>query len=310
MNKLLAWTKEKWHRLDGKLETKHWGQHFLVDEKVRNQLVEQVPLMPVVEIGPGLGALTEPLARRALPMAAIEIDRRFEPVLQPLQAKYPHLKVIFANALRVDFFQLAKEMGKEQIWLAGNLPYQLLEPLLLKLIRQRRGKEIVAGATFLISQRSAWEMVKDRPPRTKLGLLAASLFDGYLAKEKIGRESFWPQPRTQSAIIHLERRDKRALAAQPVDFIWRYLFGHPRARVENALREAFIALDYARSQMEGDKKIAHRREPEKFLTKNRSRELVRQLKLPARLGELPVEQLGNMELEDLDRALFELVDYS
>ncbi len=306
--------------------TEHWGQHFLVDKEIRDQLVERVPSMPVVEIGPGLGVLTEPLVQRGLPITAVEIDRRFEPVLQALQEKYPHLQVVFANVLKMDFSRLAKVMGEKRIWLMGALPYQLLEPLMLKLVRRRGESEVVAGATFLISQRSARAITKNQPPRVKLGLLAASLFDSYLVREKIGRESFWPQPQTQSAIVHLTQRSDRELAGRPVDFVWRFLFAHPRAKVENALREAFIALHRVRTSITVDKRMSHRRdrrrakaelrkfnglverrediESKTFLTKNRSRALVDQLKLPERIRQLSVEQLDSMALEDLDRALF------
>ena len=323
---LISSTRNVCENLGIRPNTEHWGQHFLVDKEVRDRLVERVPPMPVVEIGPGLGVLTEPLAQRDLPITAVEIDRRFEPVLQTLQKKYPHLQIVFANVLKIDFSRFAKAMGEKQIWLTGALPYQLLEPLMLKLIRRRGESEVVAGATFLISQRSAWAITKSQPPRAKLSLLAASLFNSYLVREKIGRENFWPQPRTQSAIIHLTRCSDRELVARPVDFIWRFLFAHPRARVENALREAFIVLHQVQTSITVDKRMFHRRDRRRakarlrkfngpvgqwednkggaFLTKNRSRALVDQLGISERIRQLSVEQLDNMALEDLDQVLF------
>lgn len=262
----------------------------MVSEEVRNQFLSRIPCLPIIEIGPGLGVITEPMAKRGLPIMVVEIDRRFAPVLLPLQKRYPNLTVVFANALKINFRQEGEKLrvGKEGVWLVGALPYQLVEPLMLKLARNPEEKRVIAGATLLVSERSARQMIKERPPRAKLGMLTTSLFKPRLVKMGIDKSNFWPQPRTRSAIIELTGWGQGELLVQPANFLWRYLFSHSRAKIKNALREGLIAW-----QQGG-------------LTKNQARSLIVQLNLPDQLLNKSTEQLNRSELEKLDQALFSL----
>ena len=290
---LLTKTKNLCADLGIRPDTSHRGQHFLINSKIRDLLLEEIPILPVIEIGAGLGTLTEPLAKRGLPLRAIETDQRFIPFLGFLEGKYPQLISWFTSALKIDFAQLAKGMGAyhQGVWLAGSPPYQLMEPLLMKFVSRPAESQVILGVTFLISQRSAREIIRQQPPRTKLGLLANSLFSGQIVMDNIGPENFWPRPRTQSAIVKLIRHLQ---PAQPrSSFIWRYLFRHPRAKVKNALREALIALSTLRQK--------------ETLTKNQARQIIQQLSLPEKISESAIGQLSNKELGQLDQKLAGLI---
>jgi 16S rRNA (adenine1518-N6/adenine1519-N6)-dimethyltransferase len=303
---LFGWTKARCEELGILPDTEHRGQHFLVDEEVRDKLAQQIPSLPVIEIGAGLGILTEPLAQKGFPVTAIEIDSRFVRVLEPLAEKYSNLRVVFANVLTVDFSQQAKTMraGEEGIWLTGSLPYQILEPLMLRLARRKLEREVVAGATFLISQRSARELVKQKPPRGKLGLLATALFDPEISQSEISREAFWPQPRTTSAIVNLRSSRSNELLASPHCFLIKELFFHPGGKIKSVLGKGLIAFSSAIQdwQPEGEHLIGGRI----VLTKNQAQAFIEQLELPPDLLKKSIEQLNTHELILLDKALLKL----
>jgi len=332
---LLKWTQEKCDSLAIKPDTKHKGQHFLVDREIRDRLVAQVPYRPVIEIGPGLGILTRSLVSRGLPITAIEIDRCFGPVLELLTRECSNLRVIFGNALKVDFFQIAQQMqaGPEGVWLVGALPYQLLEPLMLKLARKEEERAVIAGITFLISERSAQEVSKDRPPRGKLSILTSSMFEKTSIETGIDKHCFWPPPRTTSAIVSLRALVPQELVNPPTRFLWQRLFAKPGAKIKNTLREGLIELWRSRESLTIDKKSANRRERKRtketlrqfrgpakrvieewtlqdtrvrrgIMTKKQARDLIEQLGLDKNLLEKSVEQLNATELKLLDEALF------
>ena len=287
-------------KLDLKPDVIFAGQYFIIDLDLRNKLVNATPHLPLIEIGPGLGTLTEPLAKRSQPIIAIEIDSRLKPILLPLQEKYPNLLLIFANVLKISFHQLKKNLRatKMSFWLVGNLPYQLVEPLILKLAQNPKEREVIAGAVFLVSERSGQEMVKKKPPRTKLGILSNSFFQPQLVETGIEKTSFWPPPRTRPAIIKLTKKGLKELMSLPPDFIWHYLFEHTRAKIKNALREAIIAFF---RQQPGSRN--------KPFTKNQARKIINDFNLPTQMLEKSVEQLNQEELNLVDKVLFSFFSY-
>ena len=283
---LLAKTKRLCAQWGITPDTNNKGQHFLVSTKIRNLFLRYVPNRPIIEIGPGCGVFTEPLAKRNKGLATIEIDPRFAPLLTPLAKKY-RFQLFFTNTLKVNFGQIIRQISFAplSVWLVGSPPYQLMEPLLLKLSRQPREYQFLAGATFLLSQRTAQAMSRSQPPRTKLSILAISLLTSRIIKQEIGPENFWPAPRTKSAIIQLKRRQRLA----SFHFLWLYLLQHPRAKTENALREALIALASQKKQT---------------LTKNQARQIIQKLALPENIGKTTVGLLDNAQLSQLDEILF------
>ena len=112
---------------------KRFGQHFLVDEGVIAAIVAAVAPKPgeaVVEIGPGLGALTRPLLERCGALTVIELDRDLAARLR----RAPGLEVIEADVLRVDFAALAAARGGARLRIVGNLPYNISTPILFHLL--------------------------------------------------------------------------------------------------------------------------------------------------------------------------------
>ena len=112
---------------------KRFGQHFLTDTFVIEQIVSAIAPMAgeqMVEIGPGLAALTQPLVERLGKLTVIELDRD---LVIRLQA-HPQLKVIASDVLRVDFTELAKTLQTPRLRVVGNLPYNISTPILFHLL--------------------------------------------------------------------------------------------------------------------------------------------------------------------------------
>ncbi len=173
-----------------------YGQNFLCDTGVlrREVAYADVDKMDVVlEIGPGIGNLTEQLLQRAGRVIAIEKDRQFAPCLQDLQKSYPHLELHWGDALELEFPPFDK--------VVANLPYQVSLPLIFKLLEQRFKKGVLIFQKRLAGRICAGVGEK--------GYCRLSVALGRRAHveilETLGREVFHPRPDVDSAIVKIER---------------------------------------------------------------------------------------------------------
>ena len=127
-------------KYDFKIQKK-FGQNFLIDPHVLEKIVEAAELTPedcVVEIGPGLGAMTQYLAKRAGRVAAVEIDRALIPILQETLADCENVEIINEDILKVDLARLAEEKnGGRPIKVVANLPYYITTPIVMSLLEKR-----------------------------------------------------------------------------------------------------------------------------------------------------------------------------
>ena len=115
------------------LPRKRFGQHFLTDLSVIDAIVREIaprPAQPMVEIGPGLAALTQPLVERLGQLTVIELDRDLAARLR----LHPQLRVVERDVLKVDFTALAGELGATRLRIVGNLPYNISTPILFHLL--------------------------------------------------------------------------------------------------------------------------------------------------------------------------------
>ena len=192
-NSAIMWGHRK---LPEKADTFH-GQHFLIDEKVAQDLIDQIPPgSTIIEIGAGRGQLTEKLAANAKRVVAIETDKKLLPDLRKA-VKNKRVRVVNANALEVDF----DHEGKRTV-VTGAIPYHITEPLMHKLANS----ENVSEAVFIVGGRFADSIVN--PQSTRRGPLAEAVSKVFnvRALRWIKKESFEPKPRTVSALIVMERK--------------------------------------------------------------------------------------------------------
>jgi 16S rRNA (adenine1518-N6/adenine1519-N6)-dimethyltransferase len=178
---------------------KRFGQHFLTDDSVIDRIVDAIDPQPgqaVVEIGPGLGAMTGPLAERLDRLSVIELDRDLAQRLR----RQPKLDVIEADVLKVDIVALAAERG-QRLRIVGNLPYNISTPILFHLLE---AVEHVVDQHFML-QKEVVERMAAGPGGKEYGRLSVMLQWRYRIESlfDVPPEAFDPPPRVDSAIVRM-----------------------------------------------------------------------------------------------------------
>ena len=179
---------------------KRFGQHFLTDGAIIEGIVDAInphPGEPVVEIGPGLAALTQPLVERLGHLNVIELDRDLAARLR----EHPHLNVIESDVLRVDFTQLATELNVPKLRVVGNLPYNISSPILFHLLEH---VAVVQDQHFMLQKEVIDRMVA-QPSTSDYGRLSVMLQWRYDMENVlfVPPESFDPPPRVDSAVVRM-----------------------------------------------------------------------------------------------------------
>ncbi len=178
---------------------KRFGQHFLTDTAVIDAIVAAIapqPGDPMVEIGPGLAALTQPLVERLGRLTVIELDRD---LAARLRAR-PDLSVIESDVLRVDFRALAASLGR-RLRVVGNLPYNISTPILFHLLDQ---VDAVADQHFMLQKEVIDRMVA-APATADYGRLSVMLQWRYAMENVlfVPPHAFDPPPRVDSAVVRM-----------------------------------------------------------------------------------------------------------
>jgi len=179
---------------------KRFGQHFLVDGGVIDAIVAAIdprPGQPMVEIGPGLAALTQPLLHRLGQLSVIELDRD---LAQRLRAN-AQLNVIESDVLKVDFTQLAKALDTTKLRVVGNLPYNISTPILFHLLDH---VQVIESQHFMLQKEVIDRMVA-QPCTAAYGRLSVLLQWRYAMENVlfVPPASFDPPPRVNSAVVRM-----------------------------------------------------------------------------------------------------------
>ena len=185
---------------------KRFGQHFLVDEAVIERIADAIdprPGEPLVEIGPGLGALTEALLARGAALTVIELDRD----LAAHWRRDARVQVIQADVLTVDFAALAERLGAA-LRICGNLPYNISSPILFHLLPQAAR---VQDQHFMLQMEVVQRMVAT-PGHKDYGRLSVMLQWRYAMQAllDVAPEAFEPPPRVDSAVVRMQPRPDAA----------------------------------------------------------------------------------------------------
>lgn len=186
---------------------KRFGQHFLTDRGIINAIVDAIapqPGEPMVEIGPGLAALTQPLVERLGQLTVIELDRDLAARLRA----HTQLRVVESDVLRVDFTQLAHTLNAPKLRVVGNLPYNISTPILFHLLNH---VDAIADQHFMLQKEVIDRMVAS-PSTSAYGRLSVVLQWRYAMEDVLAvpPESFEPPPRVDSAIVRMLPRQEPA----------------------------------------------------------------------------------------------------
>ena len=182
---------------------KRFGQHFLVDRSVIDAIVDLIDPQPgqaLVEIGPGLGAMTDPLVARCGALTVIELDRDLAQRLRHRSALNRTLNVIEADVLTVDFGALASASG-QRLRVVGNLPYNISTPILFHLLG---AAEQVVDQHFML-QREVVSRMAAAPGSKDYGRLSEMLQWRYAIESvlDVSAQAFEPPPRVESAVVRM-----------------------------------------------------------------------------------------------------------
>jgi 16S rRNA (adenine1518-N6/adenine1519-N6)-dimethyltransferase len=179
---------------------KRFGQHFLADGAIIDAIVREIAPQPgqaMVEIGPGLAALTQPLVERLGALTVVELDRDLAARLR----RHAQLKVVEADVLKVDFARLADEAGVAKLRVVGNLPYNISSPILFHLLRF---VDRIEDQHFMLQKEVVDRMVA-APATADYGRLSVMLQWRYAMEDVlfVPPESFDPPPRVDSAVVRM-----------------------------------------------------------------------------------------------------------
>lgn len=225
----------------GIVPRKSLGQNFLTDPVTARRIVDAAEIGPddlVFEIGPGAGALTEHLVRRAGWVVAIELDQTIIPVLQESLGGAKNVALVHGDALEVDFTVLAQEAGRAfgrpfaATRFVANLPYYITSAAIRRILEC----DLPVAAIVLTVQSEVAERVTAQPPEMSLLAVSVQFYGRPELLFRLPPSQFYPQPEVESAVLRI-RPHNQPLAVDPRAFfrVVKAGFGQPRKQLRNTL---------------------------------------------------------------------------
>ena len=222
---------------------KRYGQNFLIDEHVLGKIIRSAGITEedfVIEIGPGIGTLTQYLAASAREVAAIEIDDALIPILEDTLSGYDNVTVIHDDVLKEDLTRLAEEKnGGRPVKVVANLPYYITTPIIMGLFENH----VPLDSITIMVQKEVADRMKTGPGSKDYGAL--SLAVQYYARPElvanVPPNCFMPRPRVGSAVIRLTRHEKPPVEVQDEKLLFgiiRASFNQRRKTLVNGLGNA------------------------------------------------------------------------
>jgi 16S rRNA (adenine1518-N6/adenine1519-N6)-dimethyltransferase len=226
---------------------KRFGQNFLHDYGIISSIISTLQAKPgqhFIEIGPGQGALTEPLLKQGVSLDVVELDRDLVGLLTKKFNRYPNLRIHSADALKFDFSALA-EQG-EKLRIIGNLPYNISTPLMFHLLENAG---CIEDMHFML-QKEVVDRICAAPGSKQYGRLSI-MMQYYCSAERlfdVGPESFDPAPKVMSAIIRLAPHRQPPVQVNDLakfNEIVTQAFSQRRKTIRNSLKKLITEADFA-----------------------------------------------------------------
>ena len=222
---------------------KKFGQNFLIDSNILEKIVDSAELTEqdcVLEIGPGIGTMTQYLAERAGSVVAVEIDKALIPILEETLQDYDNVTVINDDILKVDINRLVEEKnGGRPIKVVANLPYYITTPIIMALFE----KHIPLQSITIMVQKEVADRMQVGPGTKDYGALSLAV-QYYSKPEIVARvpaSCFMPRPNVDSTVIRLERYDEPPVEVADESYLFaviRASFNQRRKTLVNGLTNA------------------------------------------------------------------------
>ncbi|MGP8101776.1 MAG: 16S rRNA (adenine(1518)-N(6)/adenine(1519)-N(6))-dimethyltransferase RsmA [Candidatus Cybelea sp.] len=225
---------------------KRFGQNFLVNASIAGRIARLAldgapPQLRTLEIGAGTGALTRALLDEGAQLTAIEIDPELVAVLRSRE-DVAAAQIVLADALAFDYRSWS---GGKPWRVAGNLPYNIATPLMLRLIEMPSGPD---SLTVMV-QKDVAERFVASPGTAAYGSLSVAV--GYAMEAEllfsVGPQSFFPAPKVHSSVVRLVRRAEPAVAVRDLDLFWKVVRGAFAYRRKTLVNSLALALDIDRA---------------------------------------------------------------
>ncbi|WP_108672139.1 16S rRNA (adenine(1518)-N(6)/adenine(1519)-N(6))-dimethyltransferase RsmA [Peribacillus acanthi] len=220
---------------------KSLGQNFLIDTNILRNIVDYAGLSKesgAIEIGPGIGALTEQLAKVSKKVVSFEIDQRLLPILEDTLSPYDNVKIIHQDVLKANVNEVAAEEfeGISDVMVVANLPYYVTTPIIMKLLEEGLP---IRGIVVML-QKEVADRISAKPGTKEYGSLSIAI-QYYTEAETVmivPKTVFMPQPNVDSAVIRLTKREKPLVEVKDEAFFFtvtRASFAQRRKTIQNNL---------------------------------------------------------------------------
>lgn len=218
---------------------KNFGQNFLVDERVLDKIINAAQIGEndlVIEVGPGIGTLTQAMAKKAGKVISVEIDKTLVPILSELLEDYDNIEIINEDILKVDLNAIINEHKGMNVKMVANLPYNITTPIIMNILEKHIPMD---SLTVMIQKEVAYRM--NAKPSTKdygaLSLVTQYYCEPYLVAN-VPQNCFMPRPNVDSAVIRLDIMDKPPVEVTDEKYMFEFIkaaFSQRRKTLVNCL---------------------------------------------------------------------------
>ena len=234
---------------------KKFGQNFLIDERVLEKIISAAEVNKedfVLEIGPGIGTMTQYLAENAREVMAVEIDKNLIPILSDTLSAYDNVSILNADILKVDIAKIVEEKnGGKPVKVVANLPYYITTPIIMGLFESH----VPIDSITVMVQKEVADRMQTGPGNKDYGALSLAVqyyADPYIVAN-VPPNCFMPRPKVGSAVIRLERHEHPPVEVRDEKLMFRVIrasFNQRRKTLANGLKNS-PEIDFSKEEIEG-----------------------------------------------------------